>query len=127
MPSPAILNRTRVFQLPSTGNFFGIRGAVPETLPMVSQELASPTRDWIERQFALFGTIIPASTADTTRRRTSYFYRQEAIHWARMARQDWPTATFAEICARNAKSYLSKYRALKSAGHDTPSILHTGF
>jgi hypothetical protein len=80
---------------------------------MVSQKLASPTRDWIERQIALFGTIIPASTADLPRRRTSYFYRQEAIHWARMARQQWPTPTFAELCARTAKSYLAQYRTAK--------------
>jgi hypothetical protein len=83
---------------------------------MLSAELASPTRDWIERQFALFGKIIPASTADTTRRRTSYFYRQEAITWAQMARQDWPTPTFAELCARTAKSYLAEYRAAKHPG-----------
>ena len=48
------------------------------------------TRQQITREFELFHTIIPASSADATRRRTAYFYRREAIEWARMARQWWP-------------------------------------
>jgi hypothetical protein len=95
----------------------------PDISIMLSAELSSPTRDRIERQFALFGTIIPASTADTTRRRTSYFYRQEAITWARMARQQWPTPTFSALCARLAKGYLEKYRTLKTPGFENASLL----
>nr|WP_321349315.1 hypothetical protein [uncultured Methanoregula sp.] len=37
------------------------------------------TAEQINRAFQLFGTIIPASTEDTTRRRTAYFYRQQAV------------------------------------------------
>jgi hypothetical protein len=90
---------------------------------MLSVELSYPTRDWIERQFALFGTVIPASTADTTRQRTSYFYRKEAIAWARMARQQWPTPTFPALCARLAKGYLEKYRTLKTPGVENTPLL----
>jgi len=81
-----------------------------------SQRFSSPTRDWIEREFALFGTILPASTEDIGRRRTSYFYRKCAIAWAGMSRQWWSSKTFPALCARFAKMYLAKYRALKQAG-----------
>jgi hypothetical protein len=81
-----------------------------------SQKLSSPTRDWIERQFELFRTVIPASSEDVTRRRTSYFYRKEAISWARMAREKWPTVTFPALCARLAKTYLATYREMKTPG-----------
>ena len=81
-----------------------------------SQKLASPTRDWIERQFELFHTIIPASSEDVGGRRTSYFYRKEAIAWARMSREWWPSKTFPALCARFAKMYLANYRATKQAG-----------
>jgi hypothetical protein len=72
------------------------------------------THKEIESTFRLFGQVIPASSADYDRRRTSYFYRREAIAWARMARQWWPTATFAPLCARFAKSYLTTYLRMKS-------------
>jgi len=71
------------------------------------------TRERIERAFELFGTIIPASSQDTERRRTAYFYRREAISWARMARQWWPAGMQA-TCRRLAKSYLASYRKMKS-------------
>jgi hypothetical protein len=66
-------------------------------MEFTSQKLSSPTRDWIERQFALFGTIIPTSSEDVVHRRTSYFYRKCAIAWAGMSRpavaeQDLPGA-----------------------------------
>jgi hypothetical protein len=73
------------------------------------------TKDQIERQFTLFGSVIPASTADTNRGRTSHFYRSQAIGWARMARQLWPTTDMAPLCRRLAKSYLATYRAMKGA------------
>lgn len=44
------------------------------------------TREQISRTFELFGSVIPASTQDTERRRTPYFYRKQAIEWGRMAR-----------------------------------------
>ena len=71
----------------------------------------------IETEFALTGKIIPASSADFERNRTAYFYRREAIEWARMARHpdpqtlpSWPAA-----CARTAKAYLHIYRTMKGA------------
>jgi len=73
------------------------------------------TRPQIEERFRIFGQIIPASSADYDRRRTPYFYRRAAINWARMARQSWPTPTFAPLCAKWAKNYLATYRKIKSA------------
>lgn len=70
-------------------------------------------REQIERTFQLFGSVIPASSQDTERRRTSYFYRREAIAWARMARQWWPGEMQA-TCRRLAKSYLETYRQMKT-------------
>lgn len=71
------------------------------------------TREQIERAFGLFGTIIPASSADVTRRRTTYFYRRQAIEWARMARQWWPGEMQA-TCRKLAKHYLASYRQMKT-------------
>jgi hypothetical protein len=69
----------------------------------------------IARTFSLFGSVIPASTEDTTRRRTAYFYRAQAIAWARMARRQWPPGgDMQALCRRLAKSYLASYRKLKS-------------
>lgn len=72
------------------------------------------TREQISRAFELFGSVIPTSSADTERRRTSYFYRREAIAWARMARQWWP-AQMQMTCRKLAKNYLASYRKMKSA------------
>jgi hypothetical protein len=73
------------------------------------------TREETERTFQLFGTVIPASSQDTERRRTSYFYRREAIEWGRMARQWWPGGGDMQgTCRRLAKSYLETYRKMKS-------------
>jgi len=69
-------------------------------------------REQITREFGLFGTIIAASTADIRHRRTAYFYRREAIEWARMARQ-WPSDC-KPLCKRLALRYLSLYRLAKS-------------
>jgi len=73
------------------------------------------TREQITRRFELFGTVIAASTADAERRRTPYFYRREAIEWARMARQWWPGGDFQKTCRNLAKHYLAEYRRMKSA------------
>lgn len=74
------------------------------------------TPEKIAREFKLFGTIIAASTADTQRRRTAYFYRREAIEWARMARQWWPGGgDMRGVCKRLAMHYLDLYRAAKAA------------
>ena len=74
------------------------------------------TRQQIERAFQFWGTVIPASSQDTERRRTSYFYRQQAIEWARMARQWWPGGgDFQKTCRSLAKHYLAEYRRMKSA------------
>ena len=74
------------------------------------------TAEQIARAFELFGTVIPASTGDTIRRRTAYFYRKQAIEWARMARQYWPGGgDMQATCLRLAKAYLATYRRLKRA------------
>ena len=74
------------------------------------------TTEQIERTFQLFGTVIPASTQDTERKRTSYFYRREAIEWGRMARQWWPGGGDMQgTCRRLAKSYLASYRQMKTS------------
>ena len=72
------------------------------------------TAEQIAHVFELFGTVIPASTGDTIRRRTAYFYRKQAIEWARMARQYWPGGgDMQATCLRLAKSYLATHRRLK--------------
>ena len=72
------------------------------------------TAKQITRAFELFGTVIPASTGDTIRRRTAYFYRKQAIEWARMARQYWPGGgDMQATCRRLAKSYLDTFSRLK--------------
>jgi hypothetical protein len=74
------------------------------------------TPEQIARAFQLFGTVIPASSADTERRRTPYFYRREALEWARLARQWWPGGgDFQKTCRNLAKHYLASYRQMKSA------------
>lgn len=73
------------------------------------------TREQIAREFELFGSVIPASSADGERRRTAYFYRREAIAWGRMARQWWPGGgDFQATCRSLAKSYLATYRQMKN-------------
>jgi hypothetical protein len=77
--------------------------------------LTTMTREQIAREFELFHTIIPASSADATRRRTAYFYKREAIEWGRMARQWWPGGRdMRGTCKRLARHYLDLYRGIKS-------------
>jgi len=72
------------------------------------------TTKQIARAFELFGTVIPASTQDTIRRRTAYFYRKQAIEWAKLSRQYWPGGGDTQAtCRRLAKSYLATFRRLK--------------
>jgi hypothetical protein len=74
------------------------------------------TRQKIENDFRLFGTIIPASTTEYDRRRTAYFYRREAIAWAREARlPHWRQIASPGVALRLAKSYLAIYRQMKGA------------
>jgi hypothetical protein len=83
--------------------------AVPADAPVEQM-----TREKITRQFELFCSVIPSSTDDPGRQRTTYFFRQQAIAWARMARQKWTTyPTMGTTCKRLAKHYLTKYRTLK--------------
>ena len=82
-------------------------------LPSQMFHMEQLTRQQIEEDYKRFGSVIPASTGDYDRRRTPYFYRRAAINWARMARQSWPSPTFAPLCARFAKSYLATFRQLK--------------
>ena len=79
----------------------------------IAMRVKPMARNEIERHFELFGSVIPASTADDDRTRTSYFYRQQAIAWGRMARQWWPTSDMGPLCRRLAKSYLAIYRQTK--------------
>jgi len=68
----------------------------------------------IARAFELFGTVLSASSEDFARRRTSYFYRAQAIEWARLGRQRWPGDMQARG-RRLAKNYLSTYRKMRLA------------
>jgi hypothetical protein len=73
------------------------------------------TREKITREFELFHTIIPASSADATRRRTAYFYKKQALEWGRMTRWWWPGGgDMRGTCKRLAKHYLDSYRQIKS-------------
>jgi hypothetical protein len=85
--------------------------AVP-AVPYIEVEIMTPER--IARRFELFHTIIPAYSEEA-HRRTAYFYRREAIQWAKMARQcySWETA-FRQTCRNFAKSYLASYRLAKA-------------
>jgi hypothetical protein len=74
------------------------------------------TRPQIEKDFRLFGSVIPASSADQDRRRTPYFFRKWAIRCAHDARRHrhWRprlSLTLAVI----AKRYLATYRRMKGA------------
>jgi len=100
------------FFMPSI-NTQSIFGQLPNSSPSVEGNNPSPPRPWIERQFALFHSIIPAYSGNIGQRRTSYFYRKQAIAWAGMARQHWPTRDFPALCARIAKFYFASYRKLK--------------
>jgi hypothetical protein len=74
------------------------------------------TRPQIEQNFRLFGSIIPASSTEYDRRRTAYFYRKEAIAWAREARRPhWMQIASPGVALRLAKSYLAIYRQMKGA------------
>ncbi len=68
------------------------------------------SRERVERAFRLFHTVIPADSAARGRDRTPYFYRREAINWARAARQ-WG-GDMRETCVSLAKSYLASYRRM---------------
>jgi len=74
------------------------------------------TRGQIEQNYRLFGSIIPASSAEYDRRRTAYFYRKEAIAWAREARRPhWIQIASPGTATRLAKAYLANYRQMKGA------------
>jgi len=96
------LDRVRAFKIPII--------AVEANATTIDAEPMTPER--IAKDFKLFGSIIPASTVDGDRKRTPYFYRKEAINWARFARK-WHTSDFARQCRNMAKTYLFIYKALK--------------
>jgi hypothetical protein len=84
---------------------------------------AGPSPAWnrerVERDFRLFGTVLQAQSECERFRRSSYFYKREAISWAREAlrglRGAWPLLPY-EKSLRLAKSYLAHYRAAKAVG-----------
>jgi hypothetical protein len=82
--------------------------AVPLETPYPSE-----SRIWIERDFKMLGTIIPASSAKIRDRHTSYFFRKEAIAWAQLARRNFYGGNLAEMCRRTAKQHLALYRKMK--------------
>lgn len=99
----AALDRVRAFKLP----VIAVEADAPESAePMTPEKIA--------RHFELFRSIIPAATDDPARRRTSYFYRKQAIEWAKMARHWWPGSAMQPICRRLAKRYLALYRFAKA-------------
>lgn len=76
------------------------------------------TPDARERAFQLFGFghLLPANSSEAGHRRTAYFYRKQAIAWARHHREGL-FAIFGNTttCLGFAKSYLQRYRELKGA------------
>ena len=93
---------------------FGRRVIAVEADPTATAEPEPMTPERIARRFELFGSIIPADSKGTGRSRTSYFYRRQAIEWAKMAREWWPGASMQPICRRLAKRYLALYRESKT-------------
>jgi len=91
---------------------FGRRVVAVPAVPYVIWEPMTIER--IDRRYKIFGTIIPAYSEEA-HRRTAYFYRKEAILFARTARQcyAWQTA-FRDACIRQAKSHLASYRLAKT-------------
>jgi len=98
------LDRVAGFRLPVI--------AVEAEATTIDAEPMTPER--IARRYQLFGSIIPSYSDDTDHRRTSYFYRKQAVEWARMARQWWPGAAMRPICRRLAKHYLAQYRFMQA-------------
>lgn len=97
------LDRVRAFKIPII--------AVEADAPATAEPM---TAEAIERHFELFGSIIPAFSDGAGRHRTSYFYRQQAIQWAQMARQWWPGGAMQPICRKLAKNYLAQYRFMQA-------------
>ena len=87
----------------------------PNSIPVqVKPPYPSQSRLWIEHDFELFGTVIASSLADTNRSLTSYFYRKEALTWARMGRLEKISGeNYARVCFALAKKYLAVYRETK--------------
>lgn len=92
----------------ATANGWANAIAVPVEKPYPSEP-----RIWIERDFKMLGTIIPASSGNIRGRHTSYFFRKEAISWARLARRNFYGGNLAEMCRRIAKQHLAVYRKMK--------------
>jgi hypothetical protein len=78
----------------------------------------------VEREFELFGTVIPAMVSAEVsplyhlneipgRKRTPYFYRKMAISFRRDMRAAW-SQEMRECFKRLALSYLASYRKLKA-------------
>jgi len=69
----------------------------------------------IERAWRLFHSVIPADSAQHGRQRTSYFYRLQAIAWARMAREyGWfDGGRMRDTAISIAKMYLKTFRQMK--------------
>lgn len=66
-----------------------------------------------ERAMLLFGPghVLPATSARLGHGRTSFFYRQAAIDFARSHRQQLFPGS--DVCLRLAKAYLASYRRMK--------------
>ena len=92
----------------ATANGWANAIAVPVETPYPSEP-----RIWIERDFKMLGTIIPASSGGIRGRHTSYFFRKQAIAWARLARRNFYSGNFAEMCRKIAKQHLGVYRKMK--------------
>jgi len=63
----------------------------------------------VDREWRLFGEVVPTTTAhQRCGHRTAYFWRKQAINWARHAlRRDLLTPS---QCKDLALSYLARYR-----------------
>lgn len=75
---------------------------------------AMTARERIDRAWRLFHSVIPADSAARGRERTPYFYRTQAVAWARMAREFRWDLQMCPTFISLAKSYLVEFR--KRAG-----------
>lgn len=86
-----------------------------KTPPVVVQ--FAPVETERERHWRLFHSIIPADSLQHGRKRTPYFYRLQAINWARTARElGWFDGGRMRTTAISiAKMYLADFRKMKGA------------
>lgn len=67
----------------------------------------------IDREYRIYGEIVPATSECSRYRRSPYFYRKQALAWLRSALRR--TLLTPADCKVHALRYLSLYKAAKAA------------